>query len=165
MVGMAGLKLPVTPGVSITPGFGYFCILQNNPKMSAASDITLPTKCMDFCQYLVSQGMAFTFSLSMGSSFSFSLDTKEKSATSPVEVKKKNRSPSTMKRNAKNRKEFLGTTEMCDDNFNCDLCDYKAICKISLGKHMGKEQSVIPQLDVESPESKYNEDQKESENL
>ena len=61
---------------------------------------------MDFCQQLSSKGMTFTFSLSMGPLFHFSLDTKEKS-TPVLGVGKVKKIPSTMKRNAKRRQDFL----------------------------------------------------------
>ena len=69
------------------------------------SDPILATKCLDFCQALSSQGVAFNFSVSIGSTFSFSLDTRGKAPLSPGTKKKS--SPSTLRRNARRRKEFL----------------------------------------------------------
>ena len=68
-------------------------------------EINLATKCLDFCQALSSQGVAFNFSLSIGSTFSFSLDTRGKASLSPGTKKKS--SPSTLRRNARRRKKFL----------------------------------------------------------
>ena len=75
-------------------------------KMEKTEHFTLATQCMDFCQQLSSQGKTFTFSLSMGPLYHFSLDTKEKSTPNPG-VGKVKKSPSTLKRNAKRRKDFL----------------------------------------------------------
>ena len=68
------------------------------------SDPILATKCLDFCQALTSQGVAFNFSLAIGSTFSFSLDSREGKETMSARSKK---SPSALKRNAKRRQEFL----------------------------------------------------------
>ena len=74
------------------------------------SDSSLASKCLDFCQMLTSQGKAFNFSLSIGSAFSFSLDTREKVPALDTKSKatpKKMPSPSTIRRNARRREEFL----------------------------------------------------------
>ena len=63
------------------------------------------SKCMEFCQALASQGQSFKFSISIGSNFSFSLDTRSKATTS--QGTKKMASPSTLRRNARRREEFL----------------------------------------------------------
>jgi hypothetical protein len=42
------------------------------------SDSSLAAKCLDICQVLAGQGLAFNFSLSIGSTFSFSLDARGK---------------------------------------------------------------------------------------
>ena len=66
---------------------------------------SLASKCMAFCQALASQGQVFTFSLSTGPNFSFSLDTRSKAVKAQGDKKKA--SPSTLRRNAKRRAEFL----------------------------------------------------------
>ena len=83
---------------------------EEHKKMTAVveSDSSLASKCLDFCQALASQGNAFNFSLSIGSTFSFSLDTRNKSLDTKVgPLKKKKPSPSTLRRNARRREEFL----------------------------------------------------------
>jgi hypothetical protein len=86
-------------------------------------DSSLTTQCLAFCQALASQGKAFSLSLTVGNTFSFSLDNREKTPptkekTDPaqerttsdkaeVRKKKKKPSPSTLRRNAERRKEFL----------------------------------------------------------
>ena len=74
------------------------------------SDSSLATKCLELCQTLVSQGKAFNLSISIGSTFSFSLDTREKVPaldTKSKATQKKMPSPSTKRRNARRREEFL----------------------------------------------------------
>ena len=73
------------------------------------SESSLASKCMDFCQALSSQGKAFKFSLTLGSNFSFSLDARDKvpALDSKTVALKKKLSPSTQRRNARRRAEFL----------------------------------------------------------
>ena len=124
-------------------------------------DMTLAIKCLDFCQALTGQGIPFNFTLNLGSCFNFSLDTRKK-ATSPEIVKKK-LSPSSLRRNAKRKEEFLKkkselVSKSCDNSevetsiqgsetFNFDKCDYQDNCKVSMIKHVDKEHKVIPQID------------------
>ena len=70
------------------------------------SDSSLATQCLDFCQALARQGKDFKLSITIGSTFTFSLDTKEGKATLPTRIQKR-KSPSTLKRNAKRKEEFL----------------------------------------------------------
>ena len=74
---------------------------------------TLMTQCLDFCQALALQGMAFKFSVSVGSTFNFSLDT-SKGKDFPAPRSKKMSSPSTLRRNAKRREEFLKRKTLSD---------------------------------------------------
>ena len=74
----------------------------------SGEDSSLANKCFDFCKDLASQGLAFSFSLTTGSNFSFSLDTWEMAPHSVTEDKAwKKKSPSTIKRKARQREEFL----------------------------------------------------------
>ena len=68
-------------------------------------ETALVSQCLAFCQALAGQGKAFNFSLKIGSTFSFSLDTREGQALAPVTRKKP--SPSTQRRNARRRAQFL----------------------------------------------------------
>jgi len=74
------------------------------PAMSE-EDSTLTSQCMAFCQTLANKGHPFTFTLNIGNSFLFSLDTKGENPSTMSNVKKK--SPSTLRRNARRRAEFL----------------------------------------------------------
>ena len=70
-----------------------------------AMDSSLVSQCLAFCQTLANQGKDFSFNLTINSSFSFSLDTRE-SKVNPT-LGKKRTSPSTQRRNARRREEFL----------------------------------------------------------
>ena len=68
----------------------------------------LASKCLDLCQMLASQGQAFTFSLTIGSTFNFSFSTgSQDTPASPAKAVKNKKSPSTERRDARRRKEFL----------------------------------------------------------
>ena len=115
--------------------------------MSAVGEDNSPlvTKCMDFCLALANQGEAFNFSLSIGSSFSFSLDTRSKEIMKNIRTKKP--SPSTIRRNAKRRQDFLNKKQDPSAVSQiaevaavpvappCDLCDYKAASEKGLKTH------------------------------
>ena len=73
--------------------------------LSSAVDSSLASQCMAFCQALASQGKEFNFTLDIGSTFSFSLDTRGKNVKATLA--KKRTSPSTQRRNARRREEFL----------------------------------------------------------
>ena len=71
-------------------------------------ETSLASQCLAFCQALASQGKAFKFSLAINSAFSFSLDTRDtrEVPVSAPETRKKS-SPSTRRRNARRRAQFL----------------------------------------------------------
>ena len=132
---------------------------RSKPKMTAVSDVNSPlvSKCMDFCQALASQGQTFHFSLNMGPTFSFSLDTRGKAVNGPV---KKKESPSTQRRNARRREEFLtkkrqtpstvnSTVEHATaSSFPCDHCDYTNVSEKGLRQHKRMKHGK-PQLDTQ----------------
>ena len=70
-----------------------------------AMDSSLVSQCLAFCQMLTNQGKDFSFNLTINASFSFSLDTRETKVNSTLG--KKRTSPSTQRRNARRREEFL----------------------------------------------------------
>ena len=85
-------------------------LIQKYTKMTAVgeSDSSLAAKCLDLCQVLAGQGLAFNFSLSIGSTFSFSLEARGKGQALATQGKnKKKKTPSTLRRNARRRTEFL----------------------------------------------------------
>ena len=102
-------------------------------------DSPLLSKCLDFCQALASQGHAFNFSVAIGPSFTFSLDTRSK-AVSQVVAKKKP-SPSTLRRNAKRREEFIAKKQLkpsprISSEIKCDQCEYVAASEKGLRQHI-----------------------------
>ena len=116
------------------------------------SDSSLASQCMALCQALNSQGKAFKFSLTIGNTFSFSLDTSKGRVSAP---KEKRASPSTIKRNARRREEFLSKKTKpapvseadLEPNqqalvekaeFQCDQCDAVFKTRNGLKIHVGK---------------------------
>ena len=84
----------------------YFHNSEEQVKIAAdAMDSTLVSQCLALCQTLANQGKDFSFNLTINSSFSFSLDTRESKVNSTLG--KKRTSPSTRRRNARRREEFL----------------------------------------------------------
>ena len=68
-------------------------------------DALLASQCLDFCKTLA--GKSFSFSLKIGTNFSFSLDTRGEELL--PSTKKKKQTPSTLRRNARRREQFLQT--------------------------------------------------------
>ena len=87
-----------------------FLIQKQSVKMTAMpvmeDKAALVSQCQDFCQTLASKSPTFTFTLILGYSFSFPLDTGGKEALT-LQEKKKKKTPSTLRRDARRRSEFL----------------------------------------------------------
>ena len=136
------------------------------------SDSSLAAKCLDLCQVLAGQGLAFNFSLSIGSTFSFSLDARGKGQALATQGKtKKKKTPSTMRRNARRRTEFLkkkledsgepkGPTcgsaqgprkEDSGGLFKCDQCEKDFKSENGLKIHVGKTHNKVDS-DLATPE-------------
>ena len=75
-----------------------------SPK-SGPEDAMLVSQCLDFCQTLAGKSITFSFSLTTRAGFSFSVDSRGKEELAPK--KKKKATPSTMRRNARRRAQFL----------------------------------------------------------
>ena len=78
-------------------------------KMAAMSqlseeDAKLASQCLDICQTLAGKSLPFSFSFNIGPNFSFSVDTRGKEVLTP---KKKKKTPSTLRRDARRREQFL----------------------------------------------------------
>ena len=104
----------------------------------------LLSKCLDFCQALARQGHTFNISIAFGTSFSFSLDTRSKEVVTS-QVTKNKASPSTRRRNAKRRAEFLArkqqnssprtSSDPAATELKCDQCEYEAASVKGLKQH------------------------------
>ena len=112
----------------------------------SVTDSSLTTQCLDFCQALAGHGKSFKISITIGSNFTFSLETKEGKATLPTTILKR-KSPSTLKRNAKRREDFLAKKSTSESNqlplnpgeaFQCDQCDASFKTVKGLKIHTGK---------------------------
>ena len=132
------------------------------------SDSSLAAKCLELCQTLAVQGLAFNFSLKIGSSYSFSLDARDKGVASNIaNESKKRKSPSTLRRNARRKEDFLKKKQnpapvtpepgaepdvglpRGEDSFKCDICGNFFKSDNGLRIHMGKrhKHQEPPQLE------------------
>ena len=143
------------------PAALVFHWFRSKPKMAAVGEAnsTLVSKCMDFCQALASQGQVFNFSLSLGPDFTFSLDSRSKGVKSQV-IKKK-ASPSTLRRNARRREEFMAKKQQSSpsrissgDNDaakapRCDQCEFEAVSEKGLRQHIRmKHKEIEPATEI-----------------
>ena len=125
----------------------------------ASGEDSLASKCMAFCQALASQGQVFNFSLSLGPDFTFSLDSRSKGVKSQV-IKKK-ASPSTLRRNARRREEFMAKKQQSSpsrissgDNDaakapRCDQCEFEAVSEKGLRQHIRmKHKEIEPATEI-----------------
>ena len=129
----------------------------------ASEDAFLVAKCLEFCHALSSQGQVFNISISTRSGFS-SLDVRSKA--SPSNTPEKKASPSTLRRNAKRREEFLakkqqsspdsGGVEAVAEALKCDQCEYVGASEKGLKQHMRmKHKNIAPlQSTPEIPRSR-----------
>ena len=122
----------------------------------------LASQCMAFCQALASKGQNFSFTVKVGSSFAFSLDTRGNGTSS---LTKKRKSPSTRRRNARRRAEFLakkrGPPEKSTPEkvarpvkakeFKCDQCEKDFKSENGLKIHVGKTHNRVDS-DLATPE-------------
>ena len=111
-------------------------------------------QCLEFSRQMESNKKSFKLEVKLSSGFSFNFNNldQEDSKSRTKEVKQK--SPSTLRRNAARKKKFLdkknavsSTKELPASSNKCDQCDYEANCKVSLRKHVGREHQEIPQID------------------
>ena len=122
------------------------------------NDSSLAAKCLDLCQTLACQGLAFNFSLTISSSFSFSLDTRDKGlALATTGKTKKKSSLSTLRRNARRKEAFLqrkqnpapvsyevevdhaaDLPQNGEDTFKCNICGNAFKSDKGLRIHKGK---------------------------
>ena len=141
-----------------------------------SEDTAMLSKCLEFCQVLVSKGQKFSFSLTTSSTFSFSLDTRKESTTlEPSKVNnlqekvfKKKLSPSQVRRNIKRKEDFLKRKFSEEFPFvKCDKCGKIFKSETDLKNHMDNEHlkqdftDNIVQLDGNDDIDKLKEDNNE----
>ena len=119
------------------------------------SENTLASKCLDLCQMLASQGQAFAFTVTIGSTFNFSMSScSQESPAAKAKGEMKKKSPSTRRRDARRRKEFLKRNDSSDvtlagkdaqpvredkeKTFKCDQCENIFKSENGLKIHIGK---------------------------
>ena len=126
--------------------------------MSDPSNLTMESsvlvQCLEFSRQMESNKKSFKLEVKLSSGFSFNFNNldQEDSKSRTKEVKQK--SPSTLRRNAARKKKFLdkknadsATKDFFESSNKCDQCDYEANCQVSLRKHIGSKHKVIPQID------------------
>ena len=123
-------------------------------------DTTMASKCLEFCQTLVSQQQHFSFSLTVGSSFSFSLDNRKESINLETrkvtslkkQMPRKKLSPSQVRRNLKRKQDFLkkksehserGSSALKVKTFECDHCENIFKSESDLENHMECAHKVV----------------------
>ena len=88
----------------------------------------------------------FSFSLTTGSNFSFSLDTREMAPTSVNKDKAwKKKTPSTIRRNARRREEFLRKKQSpaaVPGKEKLAKCDFSSVSQRGLKVHVGRNHKV-----------------------
>ena len=128
----------------------------------------LLSQCLDFCQTLSNKSLTFSFALDLANSFSFRLDTSGEGAIAP-EAKKKKKTPSALRRNARRRAEFLKkkleqasdalqsehvsleeavekVNVVVEKAFKCDQCEYSFKSENGLKIHAGKSHKKVTSL-------------------
>ena len=98
----------------------------------------LASQCLEFCQTLADKSLTFSFSMTIGSSFSFSVDTRGKEVLASP---KKKKTPSTLRRDARRRDEFLKKKQNAqtpEKAFKCDQCEGTFKSENGLKIHIGK---------------------------
>ena len=106
-------------------------------------DAKLVSQCLDICQALAGKSLPFSFSFNIGPIFSFSVDTRGKEVLTP---QKKKKTPSTLRRDAKRRDEFLRkklSAPTAEKTFKCDHCDNNFKSENGLKIHIGKSHKKV----------------------
>ena len=101
-------------------------------------DAKLASQCLEICQTLAGKSLSFSFSFSIGPNFSFSVDTRGKEVLASPKRKK---TPSTLRRDARRRDEFLKKKQNAqtpEKAFKCDQCEGTFKSENGLKIHIGK---------------------------
>ena len=101
-------------------------------------DAKLASQCLEICQTLAGKSLSFSFSFNIGPNFSFSVDTRGKEVLASP---KKKKTPSTLRRDARRRDEFLKKKQNAqtpEKAFKCDQCEGTFKSENGLKIHIGK---------------------------
>ena len=101
-------------------------------------DAKLASQCLDICQTLAGKSLPFSFSFNIGPNFSFSVDTRGKEVST---LQKKKKTPSTLRRDARRREDFLNqklNAPTAEKTSKCDQCDGTFKSENGLKIHIGK---------------------------
>ena len=101
-------------------------------------DAKLASQCLEICQTLAGKSLSFSFSFNIGPNFSFSVDTRGKEVLASP---KKKKTPSTLRRDAMRRDEFLKKKQNAqtpEKAFKCDQCEGTFKSENGLKIHIGK---------------------------
>ena len=104
-------------------------------------DAKLASQCLEICQTLAGKSLPFAFCINIGSNFSFSVDTRGKEVEVLANPKRKKKTPSTLRRDARRREDFLNkklNAPTAEKTFKCDQCDGTFKSENGLKIHIGK---------------------------
>ena len=104
-------------------------------------DAKLASQCLEICQTLAGKSLPFAFCINIGSNFSFSVDTRGKEVEVLANSKRKKKTPSTLRRDARRREDFLNkklNAPTAEKTFKCDQCDGTFKSENGLKIHIGK---------------------------
>ena len=121
----------------------------------AEMEASLLNQCLELTKQLISSKENCNMDIKLRSGFTFNFaNIKDKETFKSKICEPKKKSPSTIRRNAIRKQKFMdqkkettSTFKPSDNLSKCDLCVFKASCKVKLRKHIEKEHSVIRQLD------------------
>ena len=121
-----------------------FCIYHCNLKMSDPKmEAPLLAQCLEITKQLIDSKETFNIFIKLSSGFNFMFtNTKDQEAMHPRRFEPKKKSPSTIRRNAARRQDLFNqkkdssfNLKTSEDSVQCDICDFKASCKVSLRRH------------------------------
>ena len=121
--------------------------------MLCEEDAKLASQCLEICKTLAGKSLPFSFSVNIGPNFSFSVDTRGVEEE-VLATRKKKKTPSTLRRDARRREEYLRkklNSPIAEKAFKCDQCDsiFKSEngVKIHIGKAHKNVKSTPPPSD------------------
>ena len=108
--------------------------------MLCEEDAKLASQCLEICKTLAGKSLPFSFSVNIGPNFSFSVDTRGVEEE-VLATRKKKKTPSTLRRDARRREEYLRkklNSPIAEKAFKCDQCDSIFKSENGVKIHIGK---------------------------